>query len=61
MSAPSRIRPAFHCLPRIEAGARMPSHAGILAGDTAERENAVHGSRALLRAIDLYFRRGGRA
>lgn len=48
-------------LPRIEAGARMPTHAGILQQDMIARRNAEQSSAALLRAIQSYFANGGRA
>lgn len=42
------------------SGCKMPSSQTIVAADTATKEAARLGSAALLRAIDSYFRRGGR-
>ena len=53
-------RQPFHCLPPVEAGARMPSHVSIIAQDHERRRDAKIGSERLRNAILDYFERGGR-
>jgi len=56
MSSPTaRGRSAFHCLPKTEAGSRMPTHSSIMSGDRKRLEDAKRGSEALLKAILAYY------
>lgn len=47
----------FHALPRIEAGANMPSGRNIMLADTNERVRAEAASDALLDALRRYAER----
>lgn len=54
------MRPPFRCLPKVEAGAKMPSSRSIIETDYNVYKAAESGSSRLRDAILLYLERGGR-
>lgn len=56
----SNPRPPFRCVPKIEAGAKMPSSRSIIETDYSVYKAAKVGSARLRDAILLYLERGGR-